>query len=365
MTDRPDNGADRRTVLGGIALGALASATPRPALAQRHMPPATNPPATDASPAPAGTKPAGRTGETLTRLGLGTFLTFDLLPGANRDRLREVTRIYVEAGVRVVDTSPLYGSGETSVGDFLGAMGATDQMFVANKIWSTGDFLADESHALSSFEQSQLRLWRQRFDLIQCHSLVNVDVVVPMLQAWKKEGRTRLIGVTHHENDYHDVLASWIARGSVDVVQVNYSIANRGAEERVFRAALDRGAGVFVNMPLEKGRLHKVVGDRPLPDFAREFGAENWAQFFLKFAMSHPAVTTVLCGTSDPAHAAENVGALRGPLPDEAMRARMVRHLESIPGFDGIARMPWYPDKQAQYQGLIRRSQAAMRQRLS
>jgi diketogulonate reductase-like aldo/keto reductase len=349
--------ADRRTVLGGIALGALAAAGPTVAQAQ------SAPPQSQAT--PAAIKPAGRTGETLTRLGLGTFLTFDLLPGAKRDALREVTRTYVEAGVRVVDTSPLYGTGETSAGDFLSAMNMTDQMFIANKIWSTGDFLADESHALQSFEQSQSRLWRERFDLIQCHSLVNVDVVVPMLRAWKKEGRTRFIGVTHHENDYHNVLAGWIERGEVDFVQVNYSIANRGAEERVFRAAADRGAGVFINMALEKGRLHKLVGDRPLPDFAREIGAENWAQFFLKYAMSHPAVTTVLCATSNPAHAAENVGALRGPLPDAALRARMVRHMESIPGFDNLVRMPWYPDKQAMYQGLIRRSQADIRQRLT
>ena len=151
----------------------------------------------------------------------------------------------------------------------------------------------------------------------------------------------------------------------MDFVQVNYSIANRGAEERLLRAAADRGVGVLINMPLEKGRLHKVVGDRPLPDFAREFGAGNWAQFFLKYAMSHPAVTTVLCATANPAHAAENVGALRGPLPDGALRARMVRHMESIPGFDALARMPWYPDKQAMYLGLIRRSQGAMRQRLT
>jgi len=209
------------------------------------------------------------------------------------------------------------------------------------------------------------RLWRERFDLMQCHSLVNVDVVVPMLRAWKKEGRTRFVGVTHHENDYHDVLAGWIERGGVDFVQVNYSVANRGAEERVFRAAADRGVAVLINMALEKGRLHKIVTDRPLPDFAREIGAENWAQFFLKFAMSHPAVTTVLCATGNPAHAAGNVGALRGTLPDASLRARMVRHMESIPGFDGLARMPWYPDKQAMYQGLIRRSQAAMRARLT
>ncbi len=307
------------------------------------------------------TRTIPRSGEALPALGLGTFLTFDTLPGERRDHLREVTRLYAEAGVRVIDTSPLYGTGETTVGDALIAQGLNERLFIANKLWVTGEFLADESHARRSFEQSQNRLWRRGFDLMQCHSLVNVDVVVPMLNVWKKEGRTRFVGVTHHENVYHDVLAGWIGRGNVDFVQVNHSIFNRGAEQRVLPAAADRGCGVFINMALEKGRLHKVVEGRALPDFAKEFGAMNWAQFFLKYVMANPAVTCVLSATANPAHAAENLGALRGPLPDQALRARMLQHMESLPGFDAIARMPWYPDKR--YPGIIGRSQAELRAR--
>ncbi len=152
----------------------------------------------------------GRTNESLPALGLGTFLTFDLLPGRNRDALRQVTRTYVDAGVRVVDTSPLYGTGEVSVGEFLSAMGVTDQMFISNKIWSTGDYLADESHALASMEQSRLRLWRDKIDVLHCHSLVNVDAIVPLLRAWKREGRIRYVGASVHENDYHNILAGLI-----------------------------------------------------------------------------------------------------------------------------------------------------------
>jgi diketogulonate reductase-like aldo/keto reductase len=311
------------------------------------------------------TRPVGRTNDVLPALGLGTFLTFDLLPGRNRDPLGDVTRRYVEGGARVIDTSPLYGTSEASIGQFINASGVADQIFIADKVWSTGEYLADESHAIRSLDQSLVRLWRERLDLLQIHSLVNVESMLPLMQVWRKEGRTRFIGITHYENEYHDALAKLIEGGSVDFVQVNYSIYNRSAEQRVLRAAADRGLGVFINMPLEKARLHKVVGDRPLPDFAREFGATNWAQYFLKWAMSHPAVTTVLCATSNPQHAAENVGALRGQLPDAAMRGRMVRHMESIPGFDGIGRMTWYPDKQALYQGIIRRSQGGLRQRLS
>ena len=136
----------------------------------------------------------GRTNEAIPAIGLGTFLTFDVLPGQKRDHLREVIRAYWEGGARVVDTSPLYGTGENSVGDFATDLGIADQLFISNKIWATGEFLADESHARRSLEQSQLRLWRDRIDLLQCHSLVNVDFVVPLLNAWKKEGLVRYAG---------------------------------------------------------------------------------------------------------------------------------------------------------------------------
>ncbi len=309
------------------------------------------------------TKTIARTGESVSALGLGTFLTFDVLPGQARANLREVVKTYWEGGVRLIDTSPLYGSAENTVGDFITALGVNDQLFMANKLWTTGEYLTDESHALRSLEQSQLRLWRQRFDLMQCHSVVNAEAVLPLLNAWKKEGHTRLVGITHHENAYHDVLATWIDRGAVDFVQVNYSIFNRHAEQRVLPAAQDRGVGVLVNMAMEKGRLHHAVAGHDVPAFARELGIENWAQYFLKYVMSHPAVTCCLSSTANPAHAQENVGALRGPLPDAAMRERMVRHLERLPTFSQIGSVPWYPGKDQQYPGLIRRGQASLRAR--
>jgi diketogulonate reductase-like aldo/keto reductase len=307
------------------------------------------------------TRTIAKTNEALPAIGLGTFLTFDTIPGQKRDHLREVIQRYWEGGVRVIDTSPLYGTAEITVGDYATSLGITDQMFVANKIWSTGDFLGDESHASQSLRLSEARLWRERIDLMQCHSLVNVDIVVPYLRAWKKEGRIRYVGVTHYENPYLEPLADWVERGNLDFVQVNYSIFDRRAEERVIRAAADRGTAVLTNMPFEKARLFKVVEGRPLPDFAKEFGAENWAQFFLKWVIANPAVTCALPATSKPDHAAENVGALRGPLPDAAMRARMVQHMESIPGFDRISEMPWYPDKR--YPGIIGRAQSELRAR--
>ncbi|AMJ59941.1 aldo/keto reductase [Bosea sp. PAMC 26642] len=365
MSDKPRIialGTDRRTLLGAVGLAGAAAATGAALSGVQTAQAQVNAPSDGR---PMVTRTIGRTSETLSALGLGTFLTFDLLPGAIRDHLRDITKTYIAAGVGVVDTSPLYGTGEVSVGGFLSAMGVTDRLFISNKIWSTGDFLADESHAQRSLDQSLLRLWRAKLDLMFCHSLVNVDVALPIMRAWKKEGRIRFVGASHHENTYHPILTDLLERNQLDFVQVNYSIFNRGAEERLLKAAADKGSGVFINMALEKGRLHKIVGNQPLPDFAKEFGAATWAQFFIKWVMSNPAVTTVLTGTSNPAHAIENVATLRGPLPDQAMRQRMVRHMEGMSGFNSVASLPWYPDKQSQYQGVIRRSQAQLRQRLS
>jgi diketogulonate reductase-like aldo/keto reductase len=302
-----------------------------------------------------------RTGERIPAIGLGTFITFDLLPGDRRDHLAEVVRRYWEAGGRVFDTSPLYGMGEVNLGAFVAALGIGEQMFLTNKIWSTGDYLGDESHAARSLAQSMERLWRSHLDVMQCHSLVNVDVVVPLMRAWKKEGRVRYVAVTHHETPYFAILADWVESGNVDFVQVHYSIHTRDAEQRVLKAAADHGVGVLVNMPLEKARLHKLVEGRRLPGFAREIGIETWSQFFLKWVIAHPAVTCALQATSNPDHLAENIGALRGPLPDPDMRTRMVRHMESIPGFDQLARIPWYPGKR--YAGVINRALAATRAR--
>lgn len=308
------------------------------------------------------TRAIPQTGEHVPAVGLGTFMTFDRLPGTGRGPLQEVLKRFLRAGGRMIDTSPLYGSSETNVGDFLSALDSNELPFITNKVWSTGEFLWDDSHAAQSLHDSQLRLWRERIDLMQCHSLVNVDVVVALLNAWKREGRIRYVGVTHHEPSYFDSLADWIARGEIDFVQVHYSIHTIAAEERVLPAAQEHGVAVLVNMPLEKARLHKLVEGQELPGFARELGIENWSQYFLKWVLAHPAVTAVLPATSNPEHVMENMGALHGPLPDAATRTRMRAHLQAMPGFDTLATQPWYPGKS--YPGLVNRGQQAIRARL-
>jgi diketogulonate reductase-like aldo/keto reductase len=341
---------ERRDVLKGMA--ALGSASfagliAAPALAQTEEPVIMQPlPGRD---------------ERVPAVGLGTFLTFDVLPGGDRGRLFEVVKRFWDAGGRMIDTSPLYGSGEITVGDATITQGVNGQAFIANKIWSTGEYLGDESHARRSLEQSLGRLWRERLDLMQCHSLVNVDLVLPILRAWKKEGRIRYVGLTHFENAYHAVLAAWLDRGGVDVVQVNYSIANPAAESTVFKAAERNDVAVLVNMPFEKARLFKLVDGREVPAFARDVGIDSWAEFFLKWAISHPAVTCALPATSNPDHLAENMRAMRGRLPDPDMRERMARHVAALPGFAELGKQPWYPGKR--YPGLIARAQAEIRSR--
>jgi aryl-alcohol dehydrogenase-like predicted oxidoreductase len=355
----------RRGFLGGMGATAtgLAVAGPSLVFAQAQS-------NTEAAPPPSGSNPdvltrtLPRTGETVTTLGLGTFLTFDLKPGDRRDDLRQVFQRYVAAGGRVVDTSPLYGSAELSVGQFMGEVDGSNELFLANKIWSTGEYAGDVSHAEESFRHSRLRTWRNTVDLMQCHSITNAGVVIPLMQAWKQEGLIRHVGVTHNESATQDQLTAMVESEAVDFVQTNYSIFNRDAERRLLPAAADKGVGVLINMPLEKARLMKVVEGHSLPEFAQEFGATSWAQFFLKWVMAHPAVSSVLCGTSNPDHMSDNVQAMTGLLPDEQMRQRMVAHMETIPAFASIGSMPWYPDKESMYNGLMKEAQASAAERL-
>ncbi len=369
MNSISKSATSRRGFLGGAATMAAGVGAAPLAMAQNAATPSGGVAGAPArAPAAAGgpiiTRPIGQSGEAIPAVGLGTFLVFDALPGARRDNLREVMKIHWDAGVRLVDTSPLYGSAQYTLGQLGTELGILDQMFIANKVWTTGEYLADESHARRSLELSQGLLWRETIDAMHIHSLVNIESLVPILRAWKKEGRIRYIAISQYETMFHDAVAGVMARGGIDMVQINYSIFNRFAETRILPMARERGMAVLANMPFEKARLFQVVQGRPVPDFARDF-ASTWAEFFLKWVIANPAVTCVLPATSNPVHAAENVRALRGPLPDEAMRRRMVQHMEGLPGFDKIASVPWYPGKDAQYQGLIRRQQGVIRQRLT
>jgi aryl-alcohol dehydrogenase-like predicted oxidoreductase len=298
----------------------------------------------------------------LPAVGLGTFQTFDAIPEDARATRDEVLRRFWSSGGRVVDVSPLYGLSEENIARYAVAAGIQDDLFVTNKIWSTGDYLWHESYADRSLRVSMQRLSRTTpFDVVQCHSLVNAETVVPMLHAWKTEGRIDRLGVTHHDPAYFGPLANWVQSGDVDFVQVRYSIAERRAEEVILPLAAGNGVAVMANMPLEKGRLHRLVGSRALPDFAAELGIESWSHYFLKWVIAHPAVTVVLVATSNPDHVDDNMAAGHGPLPDEAMRAKMLEQMRSIPGFMEVTAQPWYPGKR--YPGVVNRAMTSIQAR--
>ena len=290
------------------------------------------------------TRTVGRSGQRLPAIGLGTFMTFDKLPGAQRGHLREVMKRYWEHGGRVIDTSPLYGGSELSVGDLATDLGITNEMFLTNKSWSTGDYLSDESHMVSQLETSKTRLWREKLDVLQVHNLVNAEAAVPVLRRWRSEGKIGYVGVSHHATQYYPAIEVLMRNFDIDFVQVRYSILTRLAEERILPLAAERGIGVMVNMSMEKGRLHKLVEGHRVP---REFGATTWAQFFLRYVLGHPAVTVVLQSTRNPDHLDENMSVLRGRLPGGDERGAMVKYMQErfTDGFAQLESTPWYPGK--------------------
>jgi diketogulonate reductase-like aldo/keto reductase len=285
------------------------------------------------------------TGERVPAIGLGTFMTFDRWPDQPRDDLRTVLADFWAAGGRVIDTSPLYGLSESTIGEFTRETGINREMFATNKVWTTGPYLNNDAHSVAQRDESLARLGRDQLDVVQVHNVVAPEMQIPILRRWKAEGKIRMLGITHHDQLYYPVIEHWIRTGDLDFVQIHYSIQYRGVEERLLKLAQDHGTAVMVHMALEKARLHDIVGDRRLPEVAKDIGATSWAGFFLKYVLSHPAVTVVLQATTNPAHLADNMAAMRGPLPDRGERREMVRAMDRIPGFRDLQARPWYPGK--------------------
>ncbi|OJF14222.1 aldo/keto reductase [Couchioplanes caeruleus] len=274
----------------------------------------------------------GRTGERLPAIGLAATVNVDKHPAAQRAHLRDVLKVYWEAGGRVVDTSRLNGDSELLFSEVATDLGITSGMFLTHNLRpAAGDL--NEGRVSRQLQASKERLRRNQIDVLQVGDLTDAEAVVPMLGRWKNEGRVRYVGVSHRETQYYPAIEVLMRNFEVDVVQVRYSILTRSAEEHVLPLAAERGIPVIATMPLETGRLHKLVEGRQVPGWASDFGATTWAQFFLKYVLAHPAVTVVLPSTGNPAHVKENMKALRGPLPDDDQRARMVEHLAGLGGF--------------------------------
>ncbi|QQS15199.1 MAG: aldo/keto reductase [Rhodospirillales bacterium] len=265
------------------------------------------------------------TGVKLPVIGLGTWRVFDVgADAAARAPLAEVLRALFEAGGSVIDSSPMYGAAEGVVGDLLTSLKARDKAFVATKVWTQG-----RDAGVAQMRESMRRMAADPVDLMQIHNLVDWRTHLATLRAWKREGRVRHIGVTHYTASAHDELEAALRAEAFDSVQVNYALDDRDAERRLLPAAAERGVAVVVNMPFGGGGLIRRLAPRPLPGWAAEIGCASWAQILLKYLLGHPAVTCVIPGTSQARHMRDNAAAGSGPLPDAALRARMVKEIET------------------------------------
>lgn len=271
-------------------------------------------------------KPIPRSGQALPVIGLGTWQTFDV--GTNqaaREPLQEVLREFVRAGGSVIDSSPMYGNSETVAGDIAHELGLHKQLFLATKVWTSG-----RDAGVRQMEESFRRLRAQRMDLMQVHNLVDYRTHLETLRRWKEPGKVRYIGVTHYTSSAYDQLARVLASEDLDFVQFNYSLGEREAEKRLLPLAAEKQLGVLINRPFSEGRLFRRAAGKPLPPWAKEIGCASWAQFFLKFIVSHPAVTCAIPATSKVAHLTDNMRAGLAPMPDAATRARMARYFDDL-----------------------------------
>ena len=269
------------------------------------------------------TRPIPRSGQTLPAVGLGTWQTFDVGAGAaERSPLEEVLRRFLDGGGRVVDTSPMYGRAEAVVGDLLAGLRHAAPPFLATKVWTTG-----RSAGESQMRESMRRLRSERLDLIQVHNLLDWETHLPLLRDWKAKDRLRYLGITHYSLSAFAQMEKLLRSERLDFVQLPYSLATREAEKRLLPTAAETGTAVLVMRPFEEGALFRAVRGKPLPGWATELGCRAWSQLFIKFILSHPAVTCVIPATANPDHLSENLGAGVGPLPDEAMRRRMAEVL--------------------------------------
>ena len=272
------------------------------------------------------TRKVPSSGEAIPVIGMGSSDTFDVGDDpTGREGLRGVLQSLVEGGGRVIDTSPMYGRAETVLGDLIDELSLGPKLWFATKVWTRG-----RDAGARQIDESLARLRTKKLDLLQIHNLLDWREHVPTLRALQAAGRVRYSRLTHYRADAHADLERVLGEEKFDWLQVNYSLAEREAEDRLLPFCRDRGVAVMVNRPFADGAMFAKVRDRPLPDWAREIGCRSWGQFFLRFVVSHPAVTCVIPATSKPQHMVDNAAAGLGPLPDEQQRRRMAEFWQGL-----------------------------------
>jgi diketogulonate reductase-like aldo/keto reductase len=256
-------------------------------------------------------------GEQIPLVGLGSWITFNVGNDRTaRDQCMEVMRHFFEAGGRLIDSSPMYGSSQGVIGEGLQKLRTQPKVFSAEKVWTSSDGAAQ-------IEQSRQFWGVPRFDLLQVHNLLAWEKQLPLLQAMKAAGKLRYVGITTSEGRRHREIEQIMRSQRIDFVQLSYNLLDREAEETLLPLARERGIAVLVNRPFRQGALLRQLQRHPLPGWAPEIDCVSWAQAALKFIVSHPAVTCAIPATSSAAHVRENMTAARGRMPDEALRKRM------------------------------------------
>ena len=264
-------------------------------------------------------------GERLPVIGLGTYQVFDVASSTEAIASRRaIVELMVEKGASLLDSSPMYNRSENVVGDVIDAAGIRDKLFLATKVWTDGK-ASGERQINASIEKMSAGV----MDLMQVHNLRDTNEHLATIRDWQTEGRIRYNGVTHYHAGGLRDLEVGMKKHKPQFIQINYSIAEREADQRILPLAKDLGIAVLINRPFVQGRMFRAVADEALPDWAGEI-AESWGQLFLKFIIGHPAVTCVIPGTSKLHHMADNLGAGYGPLPDDAARQRIVDYFDAL-----------------------------------
>lgn len=296
----------RRMTRREFAALAAAAATVHPALAQ--------------APAAPITRPIPSSGERLPAVGLGTAAVFDDADAATMQKAAAVVRALVANGGSLIDTASSYGEAETVLGDVTESAGLRSKLFIATKL---------ESPDAAELQRSLRRLKTEKLDLLQLHNVSDPKQSLAQFKQWKAQGVCRYIGITSTYHGDFAAVEAVLAREAPDFVQIDYSLDDREAETRILPLAAEKKAGVLTALPFGRGRLFRSVRGKQIPDWAQPF-AGSWAQFFLKYLLGDPRVTAVIPGTSDAAHMTDNLGAMRGPLPDPDQRRRMVEFVGAL-----------------------------------
>ncbi len=271
-------------------------------------------------------RPIPSSGERIAALGLGTYRTFDVGGDPEtRRRLAQVLTEFVELGGQVVDSSPMYGNAESVLGDIAKQTSVQKKLFYATKVWTHG-----EQQGIEEMQTSMRRMRVKNMDLMQIHNLVDWKTHIKTLYQWKQQGIIRYVGITHYLSSAFDDLEHIMKSEKIDFVQLPYSIVNIDAEKRLLPLAQDRGIAIIANMPFAQGRLFRSVRGKTLPHWAADFDCKSWAQFFLKYILSHEAITCPIPATSKPKHLVDNMRAAFGRLPDKKTRKRMLDLMADI-----------------------------------